>query len=91
MHVQACMAPGTCTPTPPPCRCPSAAPGLATMQLLKPAAAAKYAAEVRYDPKAQPQLAFGVRATITGARCAVRLLCAGLGVARRMLAGAPAC
>lgn len=38
------------------------------MQLLKPAAAQRYAAEVQYDPKQQAQLSLGTFCTVTGAR-----------------------
>lgn len=44
-------------PTPPP----------AVLQLLKPDAAQRYAAECAFDPKAQPVLRFGTWATLTGA------------------------
>ena len=37
------------------------------MQLLKPEARERYAAEVRYDPHAHPQLSFPTAATVTGA------------------------
>ena len=37
------------------------------MQLLKPGVAERFAAEVRFDPKAQAQLSFGVAAEVTGA------------------------
>lgn len=36
-------------------------------ELLKPAAARRYAAEVQFDPRAQPQLVFETAATVTGA------------------------
>lgn len=39
----------------------------AAVQLLKPAAARRYAAEVQFDPRAQPQLVFETAATVTGA------------------------
>jgi hypothetical protein len=37
------------------------------VQLLKPAAAQRYAAETRYDPRAQPRLSFATAARVTGA------------------------
>ena len=37
------------------------------VQLLKPEARERYAAEVRYDPRANPQLSFSTAATATGA------------------------
>ncbi|GAB4817984.1 hypothetical protein N2152v2_005030 [Parachlorella kessleri] len=45
-------------------------------QLLKPAAAEKYAKEAAFDPKAQPELEFSVLARLTGAwtTCDPRIL-----------------
>jgi hypothetical protein len=40
---------------------------LPCLQLLKPAAAQQFAAEVTFDPKAQPQMEFATAATVTGA------------------------
>lgn len=42
-------------------------PRPALLQLLKPAAAQRYAAEVRYDPRAHPRLTFATAAAVTGA------------------------
>lgn len=49
-----------------PAQRPSACPARPALQLLKPAAAARYAAEVEFDPKQQAQLSLGTFCTITG-------------------------